>query len=97
VSRDARLYLADIAEACSRIERFAAGRDDDKIMSDEIVREAILHNIIVIGEPAAQLSHAGIEALLPVVPDSRHAERSRARVLWRRPRPRARRHSAQDS
>ena len=71
MSRDPKLYLADIAEACCRIERFATGRDDDQIMSDEIVRDAILYNIVVIGEAAAQLSHVGIEALLPAIPWSR--------------------------
>jgi uncharacterized protein with HEPN domain len=71
VSRDPKLYLADILEACRRVERFASGRDDDQIMSDEIVRDAILYNIVVIGEAAAQLSRAGIGAQLPAIPWSR--------------------------
>jgi len=71
VSRDPKLYLADIVEACRRVERFASGRDDDQIMSNEIVRDAILYNIVVIGEAATQLSRAGIEAQLPAIPWSR--------------------------
>ncbi len=58
MSRDPKLYLADIVEACRRVERFASGRDDDQVMSDEIVRDAILYNIVVIGEAAAALSRA---------------------------------------
>ncbi len=71
MSRDPKLYLADIVEACRRVERFASGRDDDQIMSNEIVRDAILYNIVVIGEAATQLSRAGIEAQLPAIPWSR--------------------------
>jgi uncharacterized protein with HEPN domain len=56
VSRDPKLYLVDIVEACRRVERFAAGRTDDQVMSDEVVRDAILYNIVVIGEAAAALS-----------------------------------------
>jgi uncharacterized protein with HEPN domain len=71
VSRDPKLCLADIVEACRRVERFASGRSDDQVMSDEIVRDAILYNIVVIGEAAAALSRGGIEAQLPAIPWSR--------------------------
>jgi uncharacterized protein with HEPN domain len=71
VSRDPKLYLADIVEACRRVERFASDRDDNQIMTDEIVRDAILYNIVVIGEAATQLSRGGIEAQLPAIPWSR--------------------------
>lgn len=71
MSRDPKLYLADIVEACRRVERFASGRDDDQVMSDEIVRDAILYNIVVIGEAAAKLSRGGIQAQIPAIPWSR--------------------------
>ena len=71
MSRDPRLYLADIVEACRRVERFASGRDDDEVMSDEIVRDAILYNIVVIGEAASALTRGGIERQLPAIPWSR--------------------------
>ena len=71
MSRDPKLYLSDIVEACHRVERFASGRDDDQIVSNEIVRDAILYNIVVIGEAAAQLVRGGIETLLPAIPWSR--------------------------
>jgi uncharacterized protein with HEPN domain len=67
VSRDPKLYLTDIVEACRRIERFTSGRDDEAVLSDEIVRDAVLYNIVVIGEAAAQLSRSGIEARLPAI------------------------------
>jgi uncharacterized protein with HEPN domain len=55
MSRDPALYLGDIVEACRRIERMAAGRSDDQVFDDEVVRDAILFNIVVIGEAAASL------------------------------------------
>jgi len=42
VSRDPSLYLADIVEACKRIERIASGRSDEQLVADEIVRDALL-------------------------------------------------------
>lgn len=71
MSRDPNLYLADIVEACRRVERFASDRDDEQLMSDEIVRDAILYNIVVIGEAAAHLLRGGIDARIPTVPWSR--------------------------
>ncbi len=61
--RDRRLYLSDIVDACRRIERIAA-RDDDLLVSDEIVRDAILYNVVVIGE-AASRHPAQVHAELP--------------------------------
>ena len=70
MSRDPRLYLSDIVDACRRIERIAAGRDDDLLVSDEIVRDAILYNIVVIGEAASRLPPQ-VQAEFPSIPWSR--------------------------
>lgn len=70
MSRDPRLYLSDIIDACRRIERIASGRDDDLLVSDEIVRDAILYNIVVIGEAASRLPPQ-VQAEFPSIPWSR--------------------------
>jgi uncharacterized protein with HEPN domain len=70
MSRDPALYLADILEACLRIERFSAGKTDGQIFDDEVVRDAILFNIVVIGEAAACLT-AEVQARFPSIPWSR--------------------------
>jgi len=70
VSRDPRLYLSDIVDACRRIERIAEGRDDGLLVSDEIVRDAILYNIVVIGEAASRLPPQ-VHAEFPAIPWSR--------------------------
>jgi len=70
MSRDPGLYLADILDACLRIERFAEGRNDDQIFDDDLVRDAILFNIVVIGEAAACLT-AEVQARFPSIPWSR--------------------------
>src|SRR6266704_1920978 len=70
MSRDPALYLADILDACLRIERFAEGKTDAQIFDDEVVRDAILFNIVVIGEAAASLT-AEVQGRYPAVPWSR--------------------------
>jgi uncharacterized protein with HEPN domain len=70
MSRDPALYLADIVDACCRIERFADGRTDDQVFDDEVVRDAILFNLVVIGEATASLPAMVLERF-PGVPWSR--------------------------
>jgi len=50
MSREPRLYLADIADACRRIERMAAGKREEELVDDEVLRDAILCNIVA-GRP----------------------------------------------
>ena len=66
MSRDPKLYLADIVEACRKIERIASGRDDDQLMSDEIVRDALLYSIVVIGEAASRIP-PDVQAAFPTI------------------------------
>ncbi|HYS80719.1 MAG TPA: DUF86 domain-containing protein [Anaeromyxobacteraceae bacterium] len=66
MSRDPKLYLADIVEACRKIERIASGRDDDQLMSDEIVRDALLYSIVVIGEAAGRIP-PDLQAAFPTI------------------------------
>jgi len=66
VSRDPALYLADIVEACKRIERIASGRSDAQLVDDEIVRDALLYSIVVIGEAASRIP-AEVLARFPTI------------------------------
>jgi uncharacterized protein with HEPN domain len=70
MSRDPALYLGDILGACRRIERMAAARTDEQLFDDEIVRDAILFNIVVIGEAAAGLPD-DVQGRYPGIPWSR--------------------------
>jgi uncharacterized protein with HEPN domain len=47
-----------------------AGRADDALTADEILRDALLYNIVVIGEAASRLPPE-IQAAFPTVPWSR--------------------------
>jgi len=67
VSRDPSLYLTDILEACRRIERITVSRSDEQLVDDEIVRDALLYGIVVIGEAASRLP-ADVQARFPSVP-----------------------------
>jgi len=66
MSRDPTLYLADIVEACKRIEPIASGRSDEQLVADEIVRDALLYSIVVIGEAASRIP-PDIQARFPTI------------------------------
>ena len=70
MSRDPALYLGDIVEACKRIERIASGRSDEQLISDELVRDALLYNIVVIGEAASRVP-PDVQAKFPTIPWTR--------------------------
>lgn len=72
MSRDERLYLADILEACARVQRLAAGRDVRALQADEATWYAVLYSLLTIGEAARHLS-AETRALHPEVPWKRVA------------------------
>ena len=53
MSRDARLYLEDIVEGCSRIASYVAGIDLPAYKADPKTRDAVLRNLkgVVEGKP----------------------------------------------
>ncbi len=55
MKRTYRLYLNDIIQAMNKIERYAQGLDYDSFINNEMVVDAVLRNIEVIGEAAAQI------------------------------------------
>ncbi len=62
VSRDWRLYLADMSEAGEKVLRYTKGMDAASFASDEKTRDAVLRNLEIAGEaakriPAAERAH----------------------------------------
>lgn len=55
MSRDWRLYLDDIREACERVVRYVRSMDKTAFLSDEKTYDAVLRNLEVIGEAAKYL------------------------------------------
>jgi uncharacterized protein with HEPN domain len=55
MSRDVRIYLADIAERCDRISRYVRGLDESRWADDERTQDAVMRNLEVIGEAVKRL------------------------------------------
>ncbi len=56
MSREERLYLEDIQASCAKIGRYVQGLDFDQFVGDEIVFDAVIRNLIIIGEAAGRVS-----------------------------------------
>ena len=54
--RSERLYLSDIVDATSTIERFIGGRSRADFLADDMLRRAVLQLLMEIGEAAAHVS-----------------------------------------
>ncbi len=70
MSRDPRLYLEDMRDACARILEHRADGGRDAVLGDPKTRDAVLWNLLVLGEAAKQV---------PLDMADRHPE-----VEWRR-------------
>jgi len=55
VSRDWLLYLDDLIESAEKIGRFLKGREFDAFAADEMLFDAVLFNLEVIGEAVKKL------------------------------------------
>ena len=67
MSRDPRLYLEDIEQACKKVQRFVAGLDQASFVADERTHDAVLRNLEVLGEAAKRVPPE-IRAQMPEVP-----------------------------
>jgi uncharacterized protein with HEPN domain len=52
VSRDVRLYLIDMRDACARLMRHCGGLWRDQFFANRLIRDAALWNLLVLGEAA---------------------------------------------
>jgi uncharacterized protein with HEPN domain len=50
MSRDPKVYLTDILDACNRIEKYTHGMDYNDFLDNELVIDAVIKNTLVIGE-----------------------------------------------
>ena len=55
MSREADLFLEDIADRTSRIQRLVGGRSFQEFGSDDALHEAVLRHLTVIGEAVKNL------------------------------------------
>jgi uncharacterized protein with HEPN domain len=55
MSRDSALFLEDIQTACSKISRYSYGLTFEQFVNDEKSYDAVLRNLIVIGEAVKNL------------------------------------------
>lgn len=53
--RDVRLFLSDILEAITRVERYTAGLSFEEFRSDDMVVDAVTRNLEVIGEAVKRI------------------------------------------
>jgi uncharacterized protein with HEPN domain len=50
MSRDYRLYLDDIAVSCAKVLRYTAGLTFEAFIANEMVYDAVVRNLEIIGE-----------------------------------------------
>lgn len=55
MSRDYRLYLDDIQEACEKILRYTDGLGFDEFVTDDKTFDAVIRNLEIIGEAAKHI------------------------------------------
>ena len=66
VSRSQIEFLADIEESCRRIIEYTHGLDRDRLFSDHLRFDGVLHNLHVIGEAVKRLPD-GLRQLVAVL------------------------------
>lgn len=55
MSRNQRLFLQDIIEACEKILRYTSGLDFEAFTQNDMVYDAVLRNLEIIGEAAKKM------------------------------------------
>jgi uncharacterized protein with HEPN domain len=63
VSREGLLFLDDIIESAQKIERFVSKRTFEAFCNDEGIFDAVLMNLLIIGEAAKNLPSSFIVAM----------------------------------
>lgn len=65
--RDIRLFLADMLESIAKIERYTEGMDFADFVENELVTDAVVRNLEVIGEAARQIPEE-VRGRYPAIP-----------------------------
>jgi uncharacterized protein with HEPN domain len=58
MKRDDAVYLRHVLDAIERIERHAGGMDERAFLGNELVQDAVLRQLEIIGEAVKHLSNA---------------------------------------
>ena len=58
MSRDPLLFLTDIERSCERIVRYTESLDRTEFFRDEMRFDAVLHNLLVLGEAIKKMPQA---------------------------------------
>ena len=55
MSRSLKLYCDDILISCDKVLRYTQGLDDNSFFADELRFDAVIRNLLVIGEAVKQI------------------------------------------
>jgi uncharacterized protein with HEPN domain len=66
VSRDVRLYVDDMIEACRRVIKYSEGIDRERLEAGTMVSDAIVRNLEIVGEAAKGVT-TEVRALEPEI------------------------------
>jgi uncharacterized protein with HEPN domain len=64
LSREWQLYLSDLREAADKVIRYSAGMNNIEFAGNELIRDAVLRNLEIIGEAAKHIPK-GVRAEVP--------------------------------
>jgi hypothetical protein len=67
LTREPLFYLRDIVDSIEKIKRYCAGLSFEEFTSNDMIIDAVIRNLEVIGEAAARLPHS-IYSAYPDVP-----------------------------
>jgi uncharacterized protein with HEPN domain len=66
MSRETRLYLEDMLEACRRVIGYTAGTTFEQYVNDQRTRDAVARNLEILGEAAKRVPD-DVRAQLPAI------------------------------
>jgi uncharacterized protein with HEPN domain len=66
MSRETRLYLEDMLEACGRVTTYTAGMTFEQFLADQRTRDAVARNLEILGEAAKKVPD-DVRQKLPVI------------------------------
>ena len=67
MTRDVRVFVADVLESISRIEEYCRGFDSDRFLADGLVQDAVFRRLEVIGEAVKGIPDE-VRAKYPQIP-----------------------------
>ncbi len=77
-------YLRHIEEAIARIQRYLDGKTENDFLSDDLIQDAVIRNLEIIGEAVSKLGGRpeGSIQLYPMARNLRHAQSIDSRIFF---------------